>query len=341
MGKNTHKLAFFQGSAEPRTKEAILLEVVVIIGIFFSVLVLAGCDSIPGQQVQKQTMDGVLITAGQFIMGSDKVDASGNKEEYGLVKPLFLDEHPEQRISLPAFYLDRYEVSNVQYKKFVAATRHTEPFHWSQNGFNLVEARLQASDLETLRWIATEYFKFDIDTRAASKNQLLRMMQEDQHLKGRLPVTNVSWYDADAYCRWAGKRLPTEAEWEKAARGENGNEYPWGNDWDTGKTNVGDDADWEEGIAPVGSYANNQSPYGVYDMAGNVWEWTADWYQPYPNSDYTSDDFGEKHKVIRGGGGGVGHYSLSFFFRSAMRGNAAPNTQSGDVGFRCAWDAKS
>ncbi len=272
-------------------------------------------------------------------MGSDKTDSTGKQKEYGLVKPLFLDEHPKHEVTLPAFYIDRYEVSNTQYKKFVVATRHAEPFPWSQNGYNLMEARLQASDLETLRWIATEYFKFDIDTRVASKNQLLQLMRKNRAEKDRLPVTNVSWFDANAYCQWAGKRLPSEAEWEKAARGTDGREFPWGNEWDTGQTNVGDDADWEGGIAPVGSYKNNQSPYGVYDLAGNVWEWTADWYQPYPNSDYTSKDFGETQKVIRGGGGGVGHYSLSFFFRSAMRGNATPDTQSDDVGFRCAWDA--
>jgi len=309
----------------------------ILLGIIL--LILSACESSTTPPLTASTGDGQLITAGAFLMGSDKVDTSGKQQEYGLVKPLFLDEHPAHRVELPAYYIDRYEVSNAQYKRFVRETGRAEPFPWTQNGFNLLESRLRASDLETLRWIATEYFKFDIDTRTSNKKQLLGLMQKEHAMKGRLPVTSVHWYDATAYCLWAGKRLPSEAEWEKAARGEDGREFPWGNEWDTGQTNVGDDADWEEGIAPVGSYENNQSPYGVYDMAGNVWEWTADWYQPYANSDYTSEDFGETQKVIRGGGGGVGHYSLSFFFRSAMRGNAPPNTQSGDVGFRCAWDA--
>jgi len=300
---------------------------------------LSACEPTTAPQPAVNTGDGQLIPAGSFLMGSDKVDTSGKQQEYGLVKPLFLDEHPAHRVELPDYYIDRYEISNAQYKKFVLETGRAEPFSWTQNGFNLLESRLRASDLETLRWIATEYFKFDIDTRSVTKKRLLQLMQKDRAMKNRLPVTSVSWYDANTYCQWAGKRLPGEAEWEKAARGEDGREFPWGNEWDTGLTNVGDDADWEGGIAPVGSYENNQSPYGVYDMAGNVWEWTADWYQPYANNDYTSKDFGETQKVIRGGGGGVGHYSLSFFFRSAMRGNAAPNTQSGDVGFRCAWDA--
>ena len=302
-------------------------------------LVSAGCGSSSKPSDKPDAATGRLISAGPFVMGSNKTDTTGKQQEYGLVKPLFLDEHPEHRIELPAYYIDTYEVTNAQYKRFVRATGRAEPFPWSQNGYNLVEDRLRASDLESLRWIATEYFRFDLDTGRMSKPALLKAMSDDQAKKNRLPVTSVTWQDADAYCRWSGKRLPSEAEWEKAARGSEGNEYPWGNEWDTGKTNVGDDSDWENGVAPVGSYPNNRSVYGVFDMAGNVWEWTASWYQPYPGSDYTSKDFGETHKVIRGGGGGVGHYSLSFFFRSAMRGNALPDTQSEDVGFRCAWSA--
>ncbi|MBL1274809.1 MAG: SUMF1/EgtB/PvdO family nonheme iron enzyme [Ectothiorhodospiraceae bacterium] len=284
---------------------------------------------------------GRLIPAGAFMMGSNKVDTKGKQQEYGLVKPLFVDEHPEHRVELPAFYLDPYEVSNLQYKQFVQTTQHAEPFPWSQNGYNLVVARLQSSDLESLRWIATEYFKFDLDTEKMSKPALIAEMQQNHATKDRLPVASVSWKDADDFCRWAGKRLPTEAEWEKAARGEEGFEFPWGNDWDVAKANVGDDADWEGGIAPVGSYSDTHSVYGVFDLAGNVWEWTSSWYQPYPGSEYTSKEFGTTHRVIRGGGGGVGHYSFSFFFRSAMRANSLPNAQSEDVGFRCAWDIES
>lgn len=297
---------------------------------------LAACNVEPKSSKIPATASDILISSGPFIMGSNKTDASGKQQEYGLVKPLFLDEHPEHQVELSSYFIDTYEITNAQYKQFVQATGHSEPFPWTQNGYNLVLARLQASDLESLRWIATEYFKFDLDTRQMSKTALINAMEAGQKIKDRLPVSSVTWQDADNYCRWVGKRLPTEAEWEKAARGTDKREYPWGNDWDTGKANVGDDADWEGGIAPIGSYKNNQSAYGVFDMAGNVWEWTSSWYQPYPNSDYTSKEFGETYKVIRGGGGGVGHYSLSYFFRSAMRGNALPTTQSEDVGFRCA-----
>jgi len=303
-------------------------------------LTLLGCGE--GQQPQNgrdKLLPGILIPGGFFIMGSDKVDETGKQQEYGLVKPLFLDEHPQHRVELPAYYIDAYEVTNQQYKQFVRATGHGEPFAWTQNGYNLLPARLKATDVKTLRWIAAEYFNFDLDTRTMSKPQLLQAMVADWEKKDHLPVTEVDWYDASAYCAWAGKRLPTEAEWEKAARGAEGLEFPWGNQWDTGQTNIGDDTDWEGGIAPVGSYPSNRSPYGVYDLAGNVWEWVEDWYQAYPGSDYSAKELGKTQKVIRGGGGGIGHYSLSFFFRSAMRGNALPTAKSADVGFRCAWDA--
>ncbi len=314
------------------------LSIKTLFAIFLVVTISAGCDGNKSSMAGSQNHEGILISAGPFIMGSNKVDDENKQKEYGLVKPLFLDEHPRQQVVLPAFYIDKYEVTNREYKLFTKKLKYTEPFEWSQNGYNLVMVRLKATDLESLRWIVSEYFKLDRDTRRMSKPQLLKMISENWSIKDRLPVTGVNWQDANAYCVWLGKRLPTEMEWEKAARGEQGLEFPWGDNWDTGQTNVGDDADWEGGIAPVGSYPQNKSPYGIFDMAGNVWEWVSDWYQPYPGSKYQSKDFGETNKVIRGGGGGVGHYSLSFFFRSAMRGYALPNEKSGDVGFRCAWN---
>jgi len=308
-------------------------------------MVLAACNQAGGPAGTASSSpssrdDMVLIPAGPFIMGSDKEDDSGKQEEYGLVKPLYLDEHPRRTVELPAYWIDRYEVTNRQYKAFVEARKLREPFAWTQNGYNLLPERLRATDLESLRWIAAEYFRLDIDTRRLGREELLRLMLAEQRKKDDLPVTGITWAEANRYCHWAGKRLPTEAEWEKAARGTDGREFPWGNDWDAGFANTGDNDEWGESMAPVGYYQDNRSPYGVYDMAGNAWEWVDEWYKPYPGSDYfVSEAFGEKNRVIRGGGGGVGHYALSEFFRSAMRGYAPPDSRNADVGFRCARDA--
>jgi len=278
------------------------------------------------------------VAAGTFIRGSNKEDDTGMRARYGFATELYQDEHPEAKVHVDEFLIDTYEVTNKAYKEYISKTKRMMPFAWVNNGYALDEAKLLDKDVQKLRKLALDYFKLDMDTRVMEKPALIAAMRAYQVKLDLLPVSGVNWFDAKEFCQWRTARLPTELEWEKAARGENGLEYPWGHEWDARITNTGDDGLWDEGLAPVGSYQRNKSPYGAYDMSGNVWEWVSDWYEPYPGSSFESAAFG-KARVIRGGGGGVGHYAISYFFRGATRQFSEPEMESDDVGFRCAKDA--
>ncbi|MFQ5950047.1 MAG: formylglycine-generating enzyme family protein, partial [Nitrospiria bacterium] len=234
----------------------------------------------------------ILVPAGEFIMGTDKTKEKPIPASYGLKKTPYENEQPQRTISLDAFYIDRYEVTNIEYQKFVDGTQTGLPG--------------QLKDLDLKRW-------------------------------GLYPIASVSWLEADSYCKWKGKRLPTEAEWEKSARGTDGRRYPWGDKYDGDRTN-----NKQKGLAPIGYFKGDVSPYGVYDLAGNVAEWVESWYKPYPGNEVEDPDFGEKYRVIRGGSwGGVGHYILPYYARTGYRNYDKPEAAFNDIGFRCALSANS
>ena len=321
---------------------------ILLLTFLFAVSLLVGCEKnneepnkeIVGNAEQSADMEvlQVLVPAGEFIRGSNKKDDLAMRQRYGFPAPLHLDERPETKIYLDAFNIDTYEVTNKQYKTYIMKTRKMLPYLWMANGYVISEGQLKSLDIKKLRKMATDVFALDLDARKMDKASLLDAMIKKQTQQDSLPVSSISWFAAKDYCEWRESRLPSEAEWEKAARGPGGFEYPWGNEWDPKITNTGDDGNWDDGLAPVGSYKNNQSPYGAYDMAGNVWEWVDDWYEPYKGSSYKVDAFGSKNRVLRGGGGGVGHYAISYFFRAATRQFSEPEMESEDVGFRCVSD---
>ena len=220
----------------------------------------------------------MLVPSGEFTMGSN---AS------------FAHEQPLHRITLDAFYMDKYEVTVGQYAKFLEAMSLSAPPDW--NVMN-------------------------------------------QPLHQNRPVVNMSWSDANLYCRWAGKRLPTEAEWEKAARGTDGRIYPWGNDpLDQLRANYGKET-WANhaALAPVGSLELGRSLYGIYDLAGNAWEWVSDWYdkdyyEKSPSQNPNGPEQGAT-KVLRGGS----WYANLGYLKSTYRFNIAPSARDSDFGFRCA-----
>ena len=229
------------------------------------------------------TPDGmVLIAAGPFLMGTSAQDRGGPNA----VRENS-DSNPQHSVDVAAFYIDKTEVTNAQYKRYCDATKYPAPPHWKNGDFPDGE--------------------------------------------GNVPVTFINWWEASSYAAWAGKRLPTEAEWEKAARGADGRAFPWGAQWDASKVVWG-----EKKPQAVGSKPEGASPYGVLDMAGNVYEWVADWYQAYPGATRTFPEYGTIYKVARGGG----FMGFEFVAHTYYRSVARPQARSEWIGFRCVKSAK-
>ena len=250
----------------------------------------------------------ILIPAGEFLMGSKTGEGDG-------------DENPQRKAHLDAYYIDIHEATNARYHEF---------------------------------WLADGGEKSKHTPASYGSSHMIGDWPEVAKTKPNYPVAGVTWYDASAYARWAGKRLPTEAEWEKAARGTEARTWPWGNDFqselpvpgDTDQNSVSkihsnrrDGGDcYDNTTAPVENYPTGASPYGVHDMAGNVWEWVADWY----SEDYYASSLAEnpegpdagKLKVVKGGSWNHRKHNQ----RCANRYYCYPDSWGNTLGFRCAKD---
>lgn len=192
------------------------------------------------------------------------------------------------------YYMDIYPVTNEKYKEFMLADGYEAQTFWSEEGWS---------------W--------------KQENQVNRpkYWTDPKFNKADHPVVGVSYYEAEAFASWAGKRLPTEQEWEKAARGTDGREYPWGHDFDKTKCNSRESN--IDATTPVMKYKNGISPFGCFDMAGNVWEWCASW-----------GDQSNKQRVIRGGA----WFDDPVYLRSPNRYRGATDFRLNDIGFRLAQD---
>lgn len=205
------------------------------------------------------------------------------------------NEAPAHGVELPTYYIDQFEVTNADFAIFVEATG----------------------------------YQTEGERRGDKKTWRTYLEGRENH-----PVVKVTFGDARAFCEWMGRRLPTEEEWEKAARGTDQRSFPWGDLWDTTRANV--KLTGLRGTAAVGSFPSGASPYGVEDMAGNVWEWTNSPYVAYPGSTYQDPQYSPDARVTRGGGWFDDQKQVSTTNRSA----ALPQTANDDLGFRCVADSR-
>jgi formylglycine-generating enzyme required for sulfatase activity/uncharacterized Zn finger protein (UPF0148 family) len=240
----------------------------------------------------------VLVPAGKFIMGS-------GEDEF------IPEESPQHEVYLDAYYIDKYEVTNAQYWEFLQYIKktgdHSKCFPGEPKGKDHTPGTPHTG------W---DYPYYDYPD---------------------YPVTRVDWYDAYAYAAWAGKRLPTEAEWEKAARGTDGRRYPWGNVWEASRCNVGSD-----GPLSVGSFESGKSVYGCFDLAGSVSEWCNDWYHPEyyqtaPTINPKGPEISTGVRIIKGGSLFAPY---AYKMRCAVRIFGKPEERNKSIGFRCAKDYK-
>jgi iron(II)-dependent oxidoreductase len=256
----------------------------------------------------------VFISGGPVSLGSDEAWAYDN-------------ERPVHTVDVAPFFLDAHPVTNGDYLVFVEAGGYEDPRWWHPKGWEFIQAEKLG---HPLFWLPQGQHVW-----------LRRRFGWVEPLPKDEPVQHVCWYEADAYARWAGKRLPTEAEWEKAAVGSDGTprEYPWGHAAPTAAhANLGGDT-W--GPAPVGAFPEGRSANGVWGLLGDVWEWTASdfggyaGFRAFPYREYSEVFFGSDYKVLRGGAWA----SAPVAVRNSFRNWDYPIRRQIFAGFRCARDA--
>ncbi|XVQ16007.1 ergothioneine biosynthesis protein EgtB [Spirillospora sp. CA-255316] len=258
----------------------------------------------------------VLIEAGAFEMGtSDDPWAYDN-------------ERPGHLVDLPAYYIDAEPVTNADYIAFMEAGGYDEPGHWHPKGW---QWRCESGKRAPAFW-----------SRDGGGQWLRRRFGRTEPVPLNEPVQHVCWYEADAYARWAGKRLPTEAEWEKAARWDpaagRSRRYPWGEVYEEGRANLG-----QRLLRPAaaGAYESGASAYGVRRLVGDVWEWTSSDFHGYPGfrsfpyKEYSEVFFGPDYKVLRGGSWATHPLAV----RGTFRNWDYPIRRQIFAGLRCARDA--
>lgn len=283
--------------------------------------------------------DSVQLPAASFAMGDcfdEGYPADG--------------ETPVHTVNLSAFNIDTTQVTNSQFARFIADTGYrTEAEHYGTSAVFHLEVRAPPGDVVGVAAGTPWWTNVRGADWAHPYGARSHWSDLDEH-----PVVHVSWNDARAYCSWAGRRLPSEAEWEFAARGGlEGKRYAWGDDLTAGgkhqcniwqgvfpHANTGDDG--FVGTAPVGSFAPNG--YGLYDVAGNVWEWCEDWFLPrYYRTAPADAPTGPRAGVgrVMRGGSYLCHSSYCNRYRVAARSSNTPSSSSGNIGFRTAASASS